>query len=109
MRKPAGIILRLNSIEMASPVPFTKADILRMMERVAVVAEKCEMIEKEFQRELQPEMKEAFAMIHSQYKYDLMKEINGLFLWFCSTDTKDQYILGRLKGTNTYSGSDISQ
>lgn len=91
------------------PLPFSKADILRMMTKVADICDKIELIEKEFDRELQPEMKEAFAMIHTQYKFDLTKAINGLFLWSCSTNTKDEYILGRIKGTKSFEGADISR
>ena len=91
------------------PLPFNKNDILRMMTEVSVICDKIQNIEMEFNRELQPEMKEAFAMIHTQYKFDLTKASNGLFLWSCSTSTKDEYILGRIKGTKTFEGTDISR
>ena len=92
-----------------TPIKFYKNDLLLLMERCGQIADKIELIEKEFERELQPEMKEAFAMIHTQYKYDLAKEINGLTLWFFGTRDTSEYILGRIKGTKTFEGADISQ
>ena len=82
-----------NPAKEVKPIPFTKADIMTRMEKIAGICDKAELLYKEMDREMPREMASAYAMVYNDMTWQLTLATRDLMFFNASVDSKMDAIL----------------